>query len=131
MKFPFSQLTKLPLLLGIIIFVPSVYAARSMTVNAGKSSLLGNEDVTITASASGFTDGETIYIKGAFFQSGSSNYFGYTKSGDAWIKNSTSNTSQRAVKIGDWDGTLVVKSDFTDSGYKGEGDYSFKVGYYY
>jgi hypothetical protein len=84
----------------------------------------------ITASPSGFTDGETVFIKGAFFQNGSSNYFGYTKSGDLWIKNSASNTNQRSVKIGEWDGTLIVKSDFADSGYKGEGDYLVKVGYY-
>lgn len=109
----------------------SVFAARSLTVSGNKSTLLGDEELVISASASGFTDGETIYIKGAFYQGGSSNYFGYTKSGDIWIKNSTSNTSQRWVKIGDWDGSLTTKSDFSDSGYKGEGDYNFKVGYYY
>ncbi len=86
--------------------------------------------MNITASISGFTDGETVYVKGAFFQAGSSNYFGYTKSGDIWIKNSAPNTSQRSVKIGEWDGTLSVKSDFSDSGYKGEGDYLVKLGFY-
>lgn len=120
----------LPILLFLLCVTP-VYAARSLTIQGNKSSLLGDEEMTITASISGFTDGETIYIKGAFFQSGSTNYFGFTKSGDSWIKNSASNTSQRSVKIGEWDGTLIIKSDFSDSGYKGEGDYSFKVGFYY
>jgi hypothetical protein len=122
------------LLLLCLVFlcvVPSVYAARSITITGNKTSLLGDEELVITASASGFTEGEIVYIKGAFFQGGSSNYFGFTKNSDAWIKNSASNTTQRAVKVGEWDGTIVVKSDFGDSGYKGEGDYSVKVGFYW
>lgn len=108
-----------------------VCAARGLQISSDRSVLLGEDEMQITASISGFTDGEMVYIKGAFFQAGSSNYFGFTKSGDAWVKNSASNTSQRMIKIGDWDGVLVVKSDFSDSGYKGEGDYLVKVGFYY
>jgi hypothetical protein len=116
--------------------VPSriVFASRTISISGNKTSLLGNEELTITASASGFTDGETIYIKGAFFQpvpSGTPNYFGLTKSGDNWIKNSASYDEQRSVKIGEWDKTLIVRSDFTDSGYKGEGDYQLKLGFYW
>jgi len=112
-------------------FVPPVFAARSVTITSDKSSVLGEEEITLIASPSGFTDGETIYLKGAFFQNGSSNYFGYTENGDVWIKNSASNTSQRSVTIGQWDGSIVIKSDFSDSGYKGEGDYIVKLGFYY
>jgi hypothetical protein len=89
-----------------------VFAARKLTITGDKSSLLGDEELLVTASASGFTDGETVYIKGAFYQTGSTNYFGYTKNNDSWIKNSAQNTSQRAITIGNWDGTLIVKSDF-------------------
>ena len=116
--------------LFLISFSP-VYAARTLSIASNKTSLFGDEEMALTASMSGFTNGETIYIKGAFFQSGSTNYFGYTKSGDTWIKNSMENASQRSVKIGEWDGSMIVKSDFSDSGYKGEGDYSFKVRFYY
>jgi cell division septation protein DedD len=128
---------RVPTIVGTVVlffFLPfSVYSARTMTIVSDKTSLLGDEECTITASASGFTDGEIIYIKGALFQSGSatSNYFGYTKNGDDWIKNSATNTSQKSIKVGEWDGTLIVKSDFTDSGYKGEGEYNLKVGFYY
>ncbi|MBI4096406.1 MAG: hypothetical protein HY425_01685 [Candidatus Levybacteria bacterium] len=108
-----------------------VFAARSLTISANKDSLFGEEELTITASASGFTTGETIYIKGAFHQDGSTNYFGYTKSGDSWIKNGESTLSQKSIQIGQWDGLLAVKSDFVDSGYNGEGGYKFKVGFYY
>lgn len=128
---------RVPTIVGIAVlffFLPgSVFSARSVTIVSDKTSLFGDEECRITASASGFTDGETIYIKGAFFQSSSStpNYFGYTKSGDEWIKNSVTNTGQRAAKIGEWDGIIIVKSDFGDSGYKGEGEYNLKVGFYY
>ncbi len=119
------------LLLAFFLAVSPVFATRNFTIAANKSTLLGDEELAITASASGFTDGETIYIKGAFFQNGSTNYFGYTKSGDSWVKNSASNTTQRSIKIGEWDSAVVVKSDFDDSGFKGEGDYSFKIAFYY
>ncbi len=122
--------------LTFLFYLPSyvnpVFAARSLTISANKDSLFGDEEVAITASASGFTNGETIYLKGAFYQdTASPNYFGYTKSGDSWIKNSTTTLSQRSIKIGEWDGSIISKSDFTDSGYKGEGGYKFKIGFYY
>lgn len=113
-----------------IPLVPA-FASRTMTITSPVTQISGDEHMTVTASASGFTDGETIYIKGAFFESGTSNYFGLTKSKDVWIKNSATNASQPAITIGDWDGTVVVKSDFSDSGYRGEGEYAFKLRFYY
>ena len=122
--------------IGILVWLLTAYcsplcAARSLSITSNTSSLFGDEEVTISASASGFTDGETIYIKGALYQEGSTNYFGYTKKDSDWIKNGETTTNQRSVIIGQWDQNLVVKSDFTDSGFKGEGDYKLKVGFYY
>lgn len=117
--------------LGLLVFTPDANAARNLTITSDKSSLFGDEEMIVIASPSGFTDGEFIHIKGAFYQEGNTNYFGYTKSGDSWIKNSVTNTSQRQIKVGEWGGSLIVKSDFGDSGYKGEGDYKLKVGFYY
>jgi len=120
------------LLVFLLFFpVPQVFATRSLSFTSDKSSLFGDEMITLNASCSGFTDGESIYIKGAFYEDGSTNYFGYTKKGDEWIKNGESTANQRAVIIGQWDGQLVVKSNFSDSGYKGEKEYKLKVGYYY
>lgn len=119
------------IILLLSIPIVEVRAARSMSIISPSASLFGEEEMVVTASISGFTDGETIYIKGAFFETGTTNYFGYTKSGESWVKNSASNANQRAVTIGTWDGTLIVKSDFSDSGYKGEGEYLFKIRYYY
>lgn len=121
-------------LIALFIFLfysTSSFAARSLAISANKDSLFGDEEVTVTASASGFTNEETIYVKGAFYQEGSTNYFGYTKNGESWIKNGDSTLSQKSIKIGEWDGSVVVKSDFSDSGYSGEGGYKFKIGFYY
>lgn len=110
----------------------SVYAGRSLFISASSASVFGEDSVVLTASPSGFTTGETLYIKGAFFQSGSSNYFGYSKTSDGtWVKNGETARSQPMVVIGDWDNRLTVKCDFSDSGYQGEGEYLLKLGYYY
>jgi hypothetical protein len=109
-------------------------AARSLSIlSSDKSALFGEEELIINASASGFTTDETIYIKGAFYQDKgtTNNYFGYTKNGNSWIKNGETTTSQRKIKIGEWDNNLHVKVDFADSGYKGEGHYKLRVGFYY
>jgi len=89
-----------------------------------------DEEIVITASVSGFTPGETIYVKGAFYKDRSTNYFGYTKNGDLWIKNSAKTIGQRQVVIGAWDGTITVKSDYSDSGFSGNGNYLLKMGFY-
>ena len=132
----FSRLCIVFLLCGLMtVFLSTpqkIFAARSLTISSTQSVLHGYDEMTITISSqSGFTNGETIYIKGALYKDGSTNYFGFTKNGDAWIKNGDSVSSQRQIQIGSWDNQLVIKSDFDDSGYLGEGDYKVKVGFYY
>jgi hypothetical protein len=119
-------------ILFLFLFVQPSYAARNVVIESNKSALFGEEEMTVhIASMSGFITGETIYFKGAFYQEGSTNYLGYTKIGDTWIKNGESTINQKKIKIGDWDGNLAVKTDFSDSGYIGEGSYKFKLGFYY
>lgn len=75
----------------------------------------------------------TFYLKGAFVKPGSTNYFGLTKAGSSWIKNSSSYSSQRQITTdgsGYWSGSLEVKVDAEDSGFTGSGNYIFKVGRY-
>lgn len=115
-----------------LIFSQKIFASRNITITTSKSSLKGFEEMTVNISSmSGFVDNETIYIKGAFYQDGSSNYFGYTKKDNDWVRNSDSTPSQRQVQINNWDKNIIVKSDFADSGYRGEGDYKFRIGFYY
>lgn len=124
------------LLFYLLVFVSPcvmptvVFGAKSVSFTVNKTTLSASDELSVTASASGFTAGDILYIKGAFFKEGSSNYFGLTKNGDSWIKNSVSASSQRQVKIGEWDGNMLVKSDPDDSGFSDSGSYKFKVGFY-
>ncbi len=118
-------------LLLLFRFVPECFASRSLSIVEDKTVVTGDELVTLTASLSGFTTGENIYMKAAMYQDGSTNYFGFTQNGNNWVKSGDSITDQRQIQIGSWDGSLLVKSDSGDSGYKGEGDYKIKVGFYY
>ena len=71
-------------------------------------------------------------VKGAFVYPGSTNYFGYTKRSDgSWVKNGETTGEQPKVVIGTWDGTLFLRADSADSGYRGEGEYQVKLGYYF
>ncbi len=120
----------------IILFVLPirVYAARSISIVADPLSVIGDKEITLTASVSGCTDGESLIVKGAFQREGSTNYFGYTHKDDGtWVKTGDSRDAQHQVSIGAWDGTLMVKSDMSDTGYLtfGEGEYLLKLGYYY
>jgi len=124
----------LPLLLSIFAFIllsTEAYSARKISITSDKDTLSLDQEMIVTASSSGFTDGEKIYIKGAFYKEGSSNYFGLTKFDTSWIKNSASVKSQREIVIGSWDNSAVVKLDYEDSGFTGIGDYKFKLGFYY
>lgn len=107
------------------------HATRVVSITSDTSLLNGWEDMTVTASMSGFTNGETIYIKGAFYKDGTSDYFGQTDNNGNWIVNNDTTTSQKQIIPNNWDGTLKIRGDFNDSDYKGEGDYKLKVGFYY
>ncbi len=117
--------------LSLLFLVKQVDATRTITISANKSTLFGFEEAIVNASMSGFTNGETIYVKGAFYKDGTSNYFGFTKNGDNWIRNGDTTINQRQIQVGNWDGNVTIKSDFDDGDYKGEGDYKLKVGFYY
>ncbi len=107
-------------------------AARSVTISSDTQHISGDESFQITASMSGFVEGESVSIKGAFLYPGSTNYFGYTKRSDgSWVKNGETTGEQPKVTIGTWDGTLFLRSDNADSGYRGEGEYQVKLGFYY
>lgn len=74
-----------------------------------------------------------FYLKGAFKKSDSLNYFGETYSGSSWCKNNSTYSKQLAIAVnsdGKWEGKIKVRPDFEDSGFKGTGDYVFKVGRY-
>lgn len=116
---------------SLLLLPRQIYATRSLSISSSATSLTSEETLTINTVPADFTPGETIYIKAAFHKSGSDNYFGFTQKNSDWIKNSETTINQRSIIIGSWDQNLVSKSDFTDSGFQGNGEYLLKVGYYY
>lgn len=105
--------------------------SRSLSISVPVIVVAGENEIILNASVSGFASSEAVFIKGVFFKEGSGNYFGKTKSGDKWIKASDPIESQLKVNLSDWDKSLIIKSDFEDTGFNGPGDYKLKAGYYY
>lgn len=114
-----------------LIFLPPVFAARTVTIESYKQTFINDEEGEVKVAIADFNDGESIFVKGAFSKPDSSNYFGYTKKGESWVKNSTTSSNQLLVKVGEWDGRLIVKPDLSDTGFVGGRDYNFKIGFYY
>lgn len=74
-----------------------------------------------------------FYIKGAFKKPDSINYFGETYSGNSWGRNNSSYSAQYKIETnsqGIWEGKIKARPDPKDSGFKGSGDYNFRVGRY-
>lgn len=119
------------LLISMFLFATPVSASRSLIITSDKNNILDYEEIEISASTSGFINDEDVFIKGAFYKEGSSNYFGLTKVGDSWVKNSSPYTDQLKIKPNNWDGKTIIKSDYSDSGFIGSGSYKLKIGFYY
>ncbi|MBI2018480.1 hypothetical protein HYS96_02120 [Candidatus Daviesbacteria bacterium] len=89
-------------------------------------------NVVVNLSLSGKPN-TTFYLKGAFKKKDGTNYFGLTKVGNSWIKNSIKYQDQYKITTngeGNWSGNLEIRPDILDSGYEGAGEYIFKVGRY-
>lgn len=121
----------LVLLISIFLLATPVSASRGLIITSDKNNINEYEEILVNASPSGFINEEDVYIKGAFYKEDSSNYFGLTKIGDVWIKNSSPYIDQLKIKPNNWDGKMIVKSDYSDSGFIGSGSYKLKIGYYY
>lgn len=96
----------------------NIFASKSFSVNIVIANLEPNS---------------LYFIKGAFFKSGSTNYFGKTLVSGNWVKNSQSYTNQVSFTTdnsGNWQGTMTLLVDNEDSGFLGSGEYSFKAGRY-
>ena len=126
-----ALLTFFFILISSFLFRTSVFAARSIVIDSYKQTFTNDEEGEMKVLLNDFTNGETIFIKGAFSYPDSTNYFGFTKKGGTWVKNSITAVDQLFIKIGEWDGKLAVKPDMSDTGFKGSGNYTFKAGFYY
>jgi hypothetical protein len=102
----------------------------SFTTNKSDLSSTDSLDATITLSNKPNT---TFYIKGAFYKSGSTNYFGLTKVSGSWVKNSSKYSDQLKIQTdsaGNFSGNLEVMPDSSDSGFSSSGTYQLKIAKY-
>lgn len=102
-------------------------------VSSLPSSINSDQSISVNVQITGLTPNTKYYLKGAFFKKDSTNYFGYTKLNNEWVKNSTTYSSQYSFtsdSSGSFSTSLEVKPDPDDSGLSESGSYQFKVGRY-
>lgn len=102
-------------------------------INTDKGAFNSSDSLNISVQLSGQNGNSKFYLKPALTKSGSSNYFGLTKVGSSWIKNSQSYSDQLAITTdasGSWSVQIEFKVDPDDSGFTGTGEYILKVGRY-
>lgn len=98
-----------------------------------KSEINSDEEVEVSVLIKSDKAKTSFHVKGAFRQGDSINYFGETFFEGDWSKNNNSYSKQPIIQTDDeggWEGKIKVRADIEDSGFKGSGDYYFKVGRY-
>lgn len=111
-------------------FTTSV-SAIDVTFSPPPSELDVTDTFTTEVSVSGASNDSSYYIRGSFFHKDSpSSYFGYTKNNEGnWHNTPSEFTSYYKVTgNGTWD--IEFKPNTTASGYKGSGEYQFKIARY-
>ncbi len=113
---------------------PTPTASPYFTIGTLPSTINSNESFQFLVSLYLPQYPQTIfYLKGAFYEDGSSNYFGQTKYADNWIKNSQTYSSQYKIQTdsqGKWQGKIECIPDTQDSGFSSSGEYHFKLARY-
>lgn len=120
----------------IFLYIPnSVYAAFDFATSS--QTIADTEELTIsvTLDLSSSTGGNTYFLRGAFFEEGTTKYFGYTIDNQQSPYNGPYSACQNLYQVtvdesGDWSGDFKVKADPESSYFKGSGEYLFKVGRY-
>lgn len=108
-------------------------SSPSLTITNVPSQTSVNQEFPVSITLTNFPINTNYYLKGAFKKAGGSNYFGQTLVSGSWVKNSETYTQQFPITTdssGSWSGILSVRGDPDDSGFTGQDDYIFKVGYY-
>lgn len=117
----------------------SFSSAKAITFTLSGVPASTNVDQSFSVSVTltiGNSAGKKYYLRSAFYENGTSNYFGYTKNHyDSWYNGSPSIDTHQYKEVtmdsfNTWTGVVEVKPDSSSSKYKGPGDYGFKIGYY-
>lgn len=112
-----------------------VSSAASITLSNAPSQLASpNDEYIVDVSLSISTsDGTIYYLRGVFYQEGTSNYCGLTWNGSSWFSGPyTSNEGWKnflpvTISANAWTGQLKAKLDTNDSGCQASGNYKFRV----
>jgi len=111
-----------------------VQSTSSFTISNVPSQINSDQSFNVSVNLSLPSNPNTnFYLKGAFKKTDSSNYFGFTKVSESWVKNGSSYSDQYLITTdssGNWSGNLEIRPDPDDSGFTGSDDYLFKVGRY-
>jgi hypothetical protein len=106
---------------------------NGFSVNSDKTSFYSSDIIHLTIQLGGLSSNSKFYLKPALVKSGSTNYFGLTKIGSNWVKNSQIYSEQlpfTSDASGNWSGLVEFKVDPDDSGFTSSGAYILKVGKY-
>ncbi len=119
------------ILLSVFLsFNTTVYAAIELTFENIPETLESSKEMPIDVTLSGVHEDASYYLRCAFFKKDSNNYFGYTKNNENIWHNTVSEYEQFYTIVGNTTQAVSCKIDKDDSGYKGEGEYFFKLGRY-
>lgn len=100
------------------------------SISASSTDFSASEEIFVSTQISGLSPNTQYFLKGAFIKEGGSNYFGLTKTGNNWIKNSQTFSSQYPITTdssGNFSGSLELMADTDDAGFLGSGSYILKV----
>lgn len=113
---------------------PTSTATASFIISNTPTQINSDQSFKVSISLSLPSNPNAIfYLKGAFKKSDSSNYFGKTLVGSAWVKNGSNFSEQYKLTTdssGNWSANIEAKPDSEDSGFTETDDYVFKVGRY-
>lgn len=119
---------------SIAFLVPIPVFATSLTLSSNQSQIGQNDEYLVNINLSiGVANGTNYFLRGAFYQSGTTNYCGYTYNGTDWYNGPyTTNQGWQSllpitVQNSSWSGTLQAKLDTSDSGCNMSGTYNFKI----
>lgn len=126
------------LLFLFFVFLPTPVSAAKPNVSGvpGTIDVTQSFQVNVTLTIAN-SAGNNYYLRAAFSQPNTTQYFGYTKNHfDSWYNGSPSPIDPFQFKkitmdaYNTWSGVVEVKLDPESSYYKGAGNHVFKLGYY-
>lgn len=116
-------------------FFPSPgWGAMSLTFSGVPLEVEGEEEFEVEIALLSAPKNRVYFLRAAFFQEGTSNYFGYTLNNQGIWRNEVGEYCQfleiNTGEEGEWEGVLRARADLEAVGFQGPGEYLFKVGRY-